>query len=259
MRQLSLKAVSKVFITPPDRQVFALDNVNLSVKSGEFLSLIGPTGCGKTTLLRIVAGMESPSGGMISVDGVMMQELNSVCTLVFQQYSLFPWLNVLENVAFPLEMKGLKRAERNEKAMEYIELVGLKGAEKAQPYELSGGMQQRVAIARALAYDTEILLMDEPFGALDERTRHRLQQILLEIWEKRRKTVIFVTHNIDEAIYLADRIIVMALEPGRIVEELPIELPRPRNRLAEKFTDLHLKVRNIMEISAKKADHNQNS
>lgn len=247
MQQMTLKGVVKVFSTPPDREIVALCDVNLEVGEGEFLAVIGPTGCGKTTLLRIVAGLEMPTAGQILMDGSPVFDLHSICTLVFQQYSLFPWLDVQHNVAFPMEMKGIPRLERTARAREYLELVGLSGAERAQPYELSGGMQQRVAIARALAHDPEILLMDEPFGALDERTRHHLQDVLLDIWQKRRKTIIFVTHNIDEAIYLADRIVVMATEPGRIVGDLRIAVPRPRDRLSAQFTEIHLKIRNIME------------
>lgn len=242
--------MSKIFQTQPNHQTQALENVNFKVKSGEFVSLLGSTGCGKTTLLRIIAGLETPTKGRTLLDDKPVFNINPACTLVFQQYSLFPWLNLLENVAFPLQMKGIPKAERLSKAGEYIELVELTGYENAKPYELSGGMQQRVAIARALAYDAEILLMDEPFGALDERTRHLLQDKLLEIWEKKRKTIIFVTHNIDEALYLADRIIIMAAEPGRIVEQLKIGLKRPRNRLAAEFVDIHLKIRNIIEITA---------
>lgn len=250
MRNLTISNIGKVFLTPPGREVVALQDVSLKVEAGEFIAFIGSTGCGKTTLLRIIAGMEPPTAGEIMLEGIPMDSRAGACTLVFQQYSLFPWLNVLDNVSFPLESKGISKAERRIKARELIELVGLTEAEKAKPYELSGGMQQRVAIARALAYDPEILLMDEPFGALDERTRNRLQTILLEIWNRKRKTILFVTHNIDEAVYLADRVVVMAAEPGRIVEEIAVSLPRPRNRLAEEFTQLHLKLRNIMELHA---------
>jgi NitT/TauT family transport system ATP-binding protein len=250
MRELQISGISKVFLTPQNREVAALKDVDLLIKGGEFVSLIGPTGCGKTTLLRIVAGLETPTSGDISLDGLPVDDLHRISTLVFQQYSLFPWYNVLENIAFPMEMKRVSKSDRVHKARELIELVGLLGFEKAQPYELSGGMQQRVAIARALAYDPEVLLMDEPFGALDERTRHRLQGVLLDIWEKKRKTILFVTHNIDEAIYLADRIVMMATEPGKIVEDLRIPLLRPRNRLDENFVQLHVKIRNTLESSA---------
>ncbi len=250
MRNLLINNIGKVFSSTPDRAVTALNSVNLEVKTGEFVSVVGPTGCGKTTLLRIVAGLETPDAGEITLNGVPMNHCSEACTLVFQQYSLFPWLSVQDNVSFPLEMRGVPKGRRRQQARELIELVGLGGVEKAKPYQLSGGMQQRVAIARALAHDPEILLMDEPFGALDERTRSRLQKILLHIWDQKRKTVIFITHNIDEAIYLADRVVVMASEPGRIVDEIRIELPRPRNRLAQEFTEIHLKLRNIMETSA---------
>ncbi|MBU0517482.1 ABC transporter ATP-binding protein [bacterium] len=249
MRKLTLNGINKVFLTHPDREVFALDNIDLSINEGEFIALIGPTGCGKTTLLRIIAGLENASSGEILLDGQPVADLNRISTLIFQQYSLFPWYNVIENITFPMEMKGLRKAERRRRAEELIQLVGLQGTEKAAPYELSGGMQQRVAIARALAHDPEVLLMDEPFGALDERTRHRLQTVLLEIWKRKGKTILFVTHNIDEALFLADRIIVMGTEPGRVVEDWHISLKRPRNRLADDFTQLHLKIRNVLEIT----------
>ena len=250
METLELNGLSKIFNAPPDREVVALKNVDLQIASGEFVAVIGPTGCGKTTLLRIIAGLEAPSCGAILLDGKPVIDLHRISTLVFQQYSLFPWLDVLGNVAFPMEMKGIHKKERLKRAEEYIALVGLTAFEKAKPYELSGGMQQRVAIARALAHDPEVLLMDEPFGALDERTRHRLQKILLQIWQEKRKTILFVTHNIDEAIYLADRIIIMATEPGRVVAQQRVSLGRPRDRLAEKFTKIHLEIRNIIEQSA---------
>ena len=245
--KLELKNIKKVFISNSNKALTALDSINLSVKAGEFVCIIGKTGCGKTTLLRITAGLEIPTSGKILIDKNQIIGVNRKCTLVFQQYSIFPWYTVMQNIALPLELKGFSKNEKVEKAKEYINLVGLTNFENSKPYELSGGMQQRVAIARALAYDPEILLLDEPFGSLDERTRQKLQNLLLEIWEKRKKTIVFVTHNIDEAVTLADRIIVMADSPGRIMDEVDIVLKRPRKRLEEEFTKYHLKLRNILE------------
>ncbi len=249
MNRLILEHVGKVFSGENLREVVALQDIHLSAGAGEFICIIGPTGCGKTTLLRIIAGLESPTSGRIRMDDQPVEGINRSCTLVFQQLSLFPWLNVLENVTFALDSKGNSKTALRQTAMDLLKLVGLDGAAKARPYELSGGMQQRVVIARALAYDPEILLMDEPFGALDERTRQRLQDILLDLWQEKRKTILFVTHNIDEAIYLADRIIVMAIEPGRIVKDFTIALPRPRERLSAEFTELHIEIRNLLEIT----------
>ncbi|MDP8240159.1 MAG: ABC transporter ATP-binding protein [Candidatus Hatepunaea meridiana] len=249
MKKLILNKVGKVFIGEDERQVDALHDVDMTADAGEFLCIIGPTGCGKTTLLRLIAGLMPYSSGSILLDEKPVEGLNPDCTLVFQQLSLFPWFSVLGNVAFALEMKGLEKNERRNKAIELLNLVGLDGVAKAKPYELSGGMQQRVAIARALAYDPEILLMDEPFGALDEKTRQRLQNVVLDLWREKQKTILFVTHNIDEAIYLADRILVMEADPGRIIGNIPLSLNRPRNRLSQKFIDLHIEIRNLLEIS----------
>jgi NitT/TauT family transport system ATP-binding protein len=221
--------------------------MNFTTNEGEFLCIAGPTGCGKTTLLRLIAGLEPPNSGEIKLDDVIVSGLNRETTLVFQQYSLFPWRNVLSNVAFSLEMKNVTRKRRHEQARSYIDRVGLTGFEKAYPYELSGGMQQRVAIARALAHNPRLLLLDEPFGALDERTRHKLQTELLSIWEQEKKNVIFVTHNIDEAIYLGDRILIMRDRPGSIDTEIPVKFPRPRDRRSDDFIDLHLKIREKLE------------
>ncbi len=248
MKNLVLNGVSRVFSGEDEREVEALFNLDIKFSAGEFVSIIGPTGCGKTTLLRLISGLEPLTSGQILIDDKLVKGLNRACTLVFQQFSLFPWFSVLGNVTFALEMKGIDKSRQHQEASALLKLVGLEGAAKARPYELSGGMQQRVAIARALAYDPEILLMDEPFGALDEKTRHKLQDVLLDIWQEKRKTILFVTHNIDEAVYLADRIVVMAAEPGRVVKDIPITLPRPRNRLSEEFTELHIRIRNLIEI-----------
>ncbi len=247
--KLTLTDIRKVYGTESDRSVTALHDLTLNVREGEFLCVLGKTGCGKTTLLRILAGLEIPTEGKLQVNGHKDSDLTKVCSLVFQQYSLFPWLNILQNTAFPLELKGIGKAGRIAKAEELLKLVGLSEYKESKPFELSGGMQQRVAIARALAYDPEILLMDEPFGALDEKTRQLLQDLLLDIWEKKQKTIVFVTHNIDEAILLADRIVVMSSDPGRVVKEIDVPFPRPRNKLDEKFSRLYLDLRETLEMS----------
>ncbi len=247
MSFLRVDGVKKVYHGERKEEVIALADMSFDCKDQEFLCILGPTGCGKTTLLRLIAGLEKTTSGRVILDNKTVDGLSSETTLVFQQYSLFPWTNVLNNVSFSLEMKDIARKVRYEKAKHYIDLVGLTGFEKAYPYELSGGMQQRVAIARALAHDPRLLLLDEPFGALDERTRHRLQEELLSIWQEEKKTVIFVTHNIDEAIFLASRILIMRDRPGRIDNDIKIDLPRPRDRRSKDFVRIHIKIREILE------------
>jgi len=227
--------------------VTALADVSLDIAAGEFTCLVGPTGCGKTTFLRIVAGLLAPSSGSVVLSGREVSGPRGTTGMVFQQYSLLPWRNVQDNVAFGLELRGLRRGERLKRAAELLDLVGLSRFGRSRPYELSGGMQQRVAIARALATDPELLLLDEPFGALDERTRHRLQDELLAIWQRTGQTVLFVTHNIDEAVYLADRVVVMADRPGRVAADFRFGLPRPRSRLDDRFVSALLAVRVVLE------------
>lgn len=227
---IDIRNLSLTFQTA-DAPVQALSDIDLQVRSGEFVSLIGPSGCGKTTLMRIVADLEQPTGGQALVNGMTPQEARRkrAYGYVFQAPALYPWRTVLGNVTLPHEIFGLAKGEREEKARRYLELVGLAGFEKKFPWQLSGGMQQRVSIARALSFDPAILLMDEPFGALDEITRDRMNEELLSIWRKTRKTVIFVTHSIDEAVLLSTRIVVMSARPGRIIDVIDSTLPPERS------------------------------
>jgi NitT/TauT family transport system ATP-binding protein len=211
-----------------DAPVEALKDVSLTINDGEFVTVLGPSGCGKTTLLRIVGGLIRKDAGEILIDGKSVNGPGPERAMVFQSIALMPWGTVLANVAFGLKLRGVARSEREAKAMELLDLVGLSGFENRLPGELSGGMQQRVGLARALAVDPKILLMDEPFGALDEQTRRLLQEELLQIWEATRKTVIFITHSMEEAVLLGDRIVLMSPRPGRIVDTMPVPLPRPR-------------------------------
>jgi NitT/TauT family transport system ATP-binding protein len=211
-----------------DAPVEALKEVSLEVRDGEFLTVLGPSGCGKTTLLRIIAGLEQFDGGDVRVGGTSITGPGPDRAMVFQSFALLPWATVLANVAFGLELRGVPKGQREAHAEELIDLVGLTGFENRLPGQLSGGMQQRVGLARALAVDPEILLMDEPFGALDEQTRRLLQEELLAIWEQSRKTVIFITHSMEEAVLLGDRVVLMSPRPGRIVEIVNVPLTRPR-------------------------------
>ena len=210
---LSLREVSRIFTTEKGETIEALSRISLEIRDQEFICILGPSGCGKTTILRIIAGLESATSGTISLNGTAITKPSPLMAMIFQEYSLYPWRNVEDNVTLGLELRGMKKAERAENAKKYIELVGLKGFEHSFPYELSGGMRQRVAVARALAIDPSILLMDEPFGALDAQTRNRMQHELLHIWQKTKKTILFVTHSVDEAVFLADRIVVLTPRP----------------------------------------------
>ena len=222
---LEMRNVNKAFATSAGK---VLDDFNLSVRQGEFVSLIGPSGCGKTTALRIVAGLLNQSSGRVMVNGKESQGPSRDKAIVFQHFNLFPWRTAIDNVAYGLEIQGMKKVERYRIAREYLELVGLSASEKQFPAQLSGGMRQRIGIARALAIDPKLLLMDEPFGALDALTREYLQGQLARICEERRFTTLFVTHSIDEAIYLSDRVVVMGVQPGRIIAEFPIAMAKPR-------------------------------
>ncbi|MGI5991223.1 MAG: ABC transporter ATP-binding protein [Methanosarcina sp.] len=247
MGRVSIKNVSRIFKKEDKSSTEALKNVSFDVGDGEFVCLLGPSGCGKTTLLRIIAGLETLTSGDITLNGVSITGPDPKRGMVFQQYSLFPWRTVIDNVTFGLEMQGIDKAESRKHAEKYIELVGLKQFKNSYPYELSGGMQQRAAIARALANEPEVLLMDEPFGALDAQTRNILQDELLRIWEQRHVTFIFVTHSVDEAVVLSDRIVVMTARPGRIKEIIEVDLPRPRSRTSPEVNRLRDRVLKLLE------------
>lgn len=229
MDLVDIENVSKLF-QADGKEMEALHEINLRIKENEFICFIGPSGCGKTTLLRIIAGLEEPTSGAVYISGKQIKGPGPERGMVFQEYSLFPWRTVLDNVAFGLELKEIPQDVRYSKARDYIKMVGLERFENRYPHELSGGMKQRVAIARALVNDPLALLMDEPFGALDAQTRNIMQSELLRIWHEEKKTIIFVTHSVDEAIYLADRIVIMSARPGRIKDVIEIDIPRPRNR-----------------------------
>lgn len=222
---LLLNNVSKRF-----NDFTALENVNFEVADGEFVCVLGPSGCGKTTVLRLVAGLESPTGGEIFLDGKKIIGVNKECGFVFQEYALFPWLTVKGNIEFGPLVKGMSKDDCERISNHYIDLVGLRRFENHYPHELSGGMKQRVGIARAYANRPKLLLMDEPFGALDAQTRNIMQGELLRIWETEHISVVFVTHSVDEAVYLSDRVVVMSARPGKVKEVFNVNLPRPRVR-----------------------------
>ncbi len=232
---ITLAAVDKVY--PGANPVTALSKIDLTIADGEFAALLGPSGCGKSTLLNMVAGFESVTGGSLSVYGGPVSQPGPDRAVVFQEAALFPWLSVWENVVFGPKVQGLAPEQYEAKARETLKLVGLENFHQHLPVQLSGGMKQRVGIARVLVMEPKLLLMDEPFGALDAQTRLTMQQLLLDVWQQLRKTVIFVTHDIDEAILLADVIYVMSARPGRIQSRIPVDLPRPRN--LDTLTDQH--------------------
>ena len=254
MSKLVIDNVSRTF--PGVRggaPVTALTPTNLSVAANDFITILGPSGCGKSTLLRIVAGLDRPSTGEVRLDGRRITGPGADRGMVFQSYTLFPWLTVAQNIAFGLREKGRRDAETRDIVASYIDKVGLKGFENHWPKQLSGGMQQRTAIARALANDPEILLLDEPFGALDNQTRSLMQELLLGIWERERKTVLFVTHDIEEAIFLASRVIVMSARPGRIKADLAVDLPHPRDykmKTSPEFSALKARLTEEIRVEA---------
>src|SRR5215831_5126807 len=227
---IEIDHVSQVFQTSARQDHLALSDISLTIEDGAFVSILGPSGCGKSTLLYIVGGFVQPTQGIAKMKGRAITGPGPDRGPVFQEFALFPWKNVLGNVMYGLRQQGVKRGEAEAQSRRLIEMVGLKGYESFYPKELSGGMKQRVAIARTLAYHPEVLLMDEPFGALDAHTRTRLQNDLLNIWERDRKTVLFVTHSVEEAVFLSDKVVMMTRSPGRIRQIVDIDLPRPRRR-----------------------------
>lgn len=244
---IEIKGVSKTFVQRLGGSYQALDNITLTIEKGEFVSLLGPSGCGKSTVLNLVAGFDTQSDGIIQVNGKKVTGAGADRVVVFQEHGLFPWLTVLDNVAFGLKQKGIGKKERYELAMEQIKAVHLSRFTDRYPHELSGGMKQRAAIARALAMDPEILLMDEPFAALDEQTRLILHKELEEIWMRTRKTILFITHNIREAVILSDRVFVMSTRPGTIKKEFVVKAARPRDSAD---TVLHHVENSIMDALA---------
>lgn len=245
----SLKAnrLSKIFTNVEGSEMTALDNLNFEIKSGEFISIVGPSGCGKTTMLRLIAGLDKPTSGSIELDG------NKICStgyergLVFQNPKLYPWMNIYDNVAFGLKARRVYKKNDNEVDY-FLNLVGLKGFERSYPHHLSGGMAQRAALARALINHPKVLLLDEPLGALDAFTRVNMQDEIIKIWKNRKATMLMVTHDVDEAIYMSDRIFVMTPRPAKITQIVKIDLERPRIRNSRDFIDIKDNILSIMEF-----------
>ena len=253
--KLCIENVSKVF-QEKHATVTALQNTSFCVAESEFVTILGPSGCGKSTILRIIAGLEEASSGRVLLDGKEIKEPGKDRGMVFQAYTLFPWLTVEENIAFGLNVAGRSRSEQQDAVKFYIERIGLKGFEKTYPRKLSGGMKQRVAIARALANDPQVLLMDEPFGALDAQTRSVMQELLLSVWDESHKTILFVTHDVEEAVFIGDTIYVMTARPGKIKARIVVDLPTTRTydlKLSEKFLTIKREVLELIREEAWKA------
>lgn len=249
--RVALKRVHKSF-AQKDQRVQVLHDVNFTIETGEFICVIGPSGCGKSTLISLIAGLEFPDSGEVFVDSKIVEGPSRDRLVVFQEAALFPWLTVLGNVEFGLKIAGIPEKERKDRALEVIKLVHLARFVNAHPHELSGGMKQRAAIARALVMDPKILLMDEPFAALDAQTRNMLQVELQEIWQKTKKTVLFVTHNVREATFLADRVIEISARPGMIKKEYPIHIPRPRREQDPNLLTVQTKIMSSLKDEIEK-------
>lgn len=246
--RMKVENVSKTFFGAKD-YFTAIEDVSLDVYDGEFLVVLGPGRCGKTVLLNIMSGLEEQTEGKIIYDGKEWKGLNPEIGMVFQKLALMPFKTVIQNVELPLKFKGVEKAKRREVAMHYIKLVGLEGFENYYPKQLSGGMQQRVGIARAYTADPKLLIMDEPFGKLDAQTRYQMQEDLLKIWEQEKRTVIFVTNNIEEACYLGDRIILLSDCPAKVKEVYPIDMQRPRDMVSKEFLDLRTVISDNTDLS----------
>jgi len=253
MKTLVCQNVGKIWASPGGLSVTALKDVDLTVQHGEFVAILGPSGCGKSTLLELIAGLEPLSFGRIMFDGKPVTGPERGAVMVFQEHSLFPWLSVRDNVGFGLSVKGVPKAERGTRVDRLLERVRLTRFAQHHPHQLSGGMKQRVAIARALVENPDFIMMDEPFAALDFQTRVLMQHFLLEIWLEFRPTIIFVTHHIDEAVLLADRVMVMSAGPGRILDEVRIDLPRPRRMTDAGFNDYRARLTDLMEQEVMRA------
>jgi NitT/TauT family transport system ATP-binding protein len=246
MGKLEILNLNQSFPRDDGTRLAVLENISLEVQDEEFVCILGSSGCGKTTLLRLIAGLDTAGSGRVILDGEEIRGTSPKVGMVFQEYSLFPWRSVIDNIAFGLEMRGIAKDERYRIAERYLNLVNLSQFRTSYPSELSGGMRQRVAVARALALDPVLLLMDEPFGALDAQTRNMLQKELLDIWEATKKTIVFITHSVDEAVYLSDRIIVLTPRPGRICRIFPVDLLRPRDRTSPEFAKVRRGVLDLI-------------
>jgi NitT/TauT family transport system ATP-binding protein len=255
---ISVEGISKVYKLKDKSESIALEKVDLSIEEGKFICLLGPSGCGKTTLLNMIAGFDKPSTGAIKINGNEVSQPSTDRIAIFQNFGLLPWRTVIKNVELGLESKGFDKKKRREIAEEYLELVGLSDYKNHHPNQLSGGMQQRIAIARALAVDPEILFMDEPFGSLDAMTRMTMQDEIERIWQEKKKTIIFVTHDIEEAVFLADKIVVMTASPGKVKKIIDVPLARKRNRTSPEFLAIRDKVFREFDLkSVNKIQHNQ--